>query len=174
MGGITNKPNCKLEYLAIASRDRLAIFFVATPLAGDAAEGFVEGDDGEVDVLFALGDGVFGLELGAFGVEEIEEVGDAFAVAEAGDVGVAFAFLGLNVEFDEAFLLGAEVGEGVFGFFQRAQDGVFVRNCGFVGDGGGAADAGSGAADVEGGPAYVACGGGGEGPSGEEEAAASS
>jgi len=44
-----------------------------------ASQRLVDGDHAGEDAGFALGDGVFGLELGALGVEEGEEVGDAFA-----------------------------------------------------------------------------------------------
>ena len=100
---------------------------MARGLDQHAAEGFVESDDREVDVLFAFGDGVFGLELGAFGVEESQEVGDAFAVAEAGDVGVAFAFAGLKLSLTRRSCCAWKLAKE-FSVSSSARDGVFVRS----------------------------------------------
>jgi len=38
-------------------------------LARHSSEGFVEGDDRDVDFHFAFGDGIFGLQLSTLGVE---------------------------------------------------------------------------------------------------------
>ena len=100
---------------------------------GAATEGFVDGDDGDVHVAFALCDLIFRLELGAFRVEQLEKVDHAFLVAHTSDVGVTLAFLRFGIELNEALLLGAVVGEGILGFLESAKDGVVVGGKRFIG-----------------------------------------
>ena len=111
---------------------------------------------------------VFGLELGALGVEELEEIDDTFFVAEASDIGGAFGLLGFGAELEQSLLLRAIVGESVFSFFERAEDGVVVGGEGFLSVGVGTTNASSGAADVEGGPSDSGRDDGGERTGGEE------
>src|ERR1700733_11281164 len=56
-------------------------------------------------VRLRLRGAVLGLELRAFGVEEGEEVGDSFAVADAGEACGSRALADLIGELDEALLL---------------------------------------------------------------------
>ncbi len=79
-----------------------------------------------VDPRLGLRDGVLRLELGALGVEQRQEVGDAFAVAGARDPGRASALAGLVGELDQTRLLRPIADERVLGFLERAQDGLVV------------------------------------------------
>lgn len=119
---------------------------------GGTAEGLVDGDEAGGGEGFA-GDALFlEIEQGPFGVEDADEVGDAIAIALAGedDGFEGGVFCGLEME-ETAFFLG-EGDEAVLGFLEGEEDGLFVDGEGALGAGVGGADALADATEVEGGP----------------------
>ena len=96
-------------------------------LARYSSESFVEGDYRDVDFHFAFGDGVFGLQLGALGIQQGEKINYTFAVAQAGNVGGALALASLIIQLDEPSLLRMVIRERAFRFFKRAEHGIFVE-----------------------------------------------
>src|SRR5690242_4772518 len=118
----------------------------------DTPDRTVEADHRGEHVGLGQGGTVFGLELGPLGVEQRQEVGDALAVADAGDRRGAGALADLVGQGDEALLLLPVGDERVLGLFERQQDGLVVLGQRLAGRGPGAAEAGPGAPDVEGAP----------------------
>ena len=114
-----------------------------------AAEGFAELDVGVGEI--AAGDGVlfFETEERALGVEDLEEIDLAGAVAETGET-FGFACGGDGaVEGDEPFGGAADGDEGVFDFGEGAEDGGFVGGEGLLFESGASGDAGADSAGVE-------------------------
>ena len=83
-----------------------------------ATEGLVDRDDAAIQVDFSLGLGVFGRQAFTLGVEQHEEIGRAFAVADLRQVGGRATGLALANQRDQALLTFAVIAEGVFRFFQ--------------------------------------------------------
>ena len=91
-----------------------------------AAEGFVEGDEVDGDGAVAVGELVLGGVEGAFGVEDVEEAGDAVGVAIVGELeGLLAGIDGLGEGLAAGLLVG--VGdEGVLDIGEGAEDGALV------------------------------------------------
>src|SRR4030088_1775253 len=104
-------------------------------LARYSSESLVEGDYRHIDILLALGDGVFGLQLRSLGIQQREKVDYSFAIAQAGDISGALALTSLNVQFDESRLLRMVIRQRIFRFFQRPEYGFFVEGQRLFGSG---------------------------------------
>ena len=117
------------------------------------AEGAVDRHDAAVQLDLGLGLGIFGGELLAFGVQQHQEIGGAFAVADRRLLRGGAAGFRLADQRDQALLALAIVAEGIRRLFQGQQHLLFVAGQRGVGVGLGAAQAGTHAAEVEGGPA---------------------
>ena len=131
------------------------------PSAGDSRfrrwvashrRGAVDRHDAAVQLDLGLGLGIFGGELLAFGVQQHQEIGGAFAVADRRLLRGGAAGFRLADQRDQALLALAIVAEGIRRFFQGQQHLLFVAGQRGVGVGLGAAQAGTHAAEVEGGP----------------------
>lgn len=110
-------------------------------LTWNSSESLVKSDYRHIYLLFALSDGVFGLQLRSLSIQQGQEIDYSFAIAQAGDIGGAFALASLIVQFDEDRLLCVVIGQGIFGFFQGAEYGFFIGSERFFGGGAGTADA---------------------------------
>src|SRR6202048_2689975 len=104
-------------------------------LARYSSESLVEGDYRHIDILLALGDGVFGLQLCSLGIQQGEEVNYSFAIAQAGDLGRTLARTSLIVQFDESRLLRMVIRQRILRFFQGPEYGFFVEGQRLFGSG---------------------------------------
>jgi hypothetical protein len=78
-----------------------------------SSQSFVKSNYCNIDIFFAFGDTVFGLQLGPLGIQQGEKINYSFAIAQAGDVGGALALASLVVQFDEPCLLGMVIRQGI-------------------------------------------------------------
>ncbi|MCY1247787.1 hypothetical protein D9M72_611480 [compost metagenome] len=83
-----------------------------------ATEGLVDRDDAAIQINLGLGLGIFGRQALTLGIEQHEEVGGAFAVADLGEVGGGAARFALANQRNQPLLALAIVAEGVLRFFQ--------------------------------------------------------
>ena len=102
-------------------------------LARHSAQSFVKRDYRNIDIFFAFGDGILGLQLRPFGIEQLEKIDNTFAIAQAGDIRGALALASLIVQFDEPCLLSMVIRQRTFRFFQRAELGFFLGGHGLFG-----------------------------------------
>lgn len=112
----------------------------------------MDGDPGGGDAGAGDDDFVLGGERDALGIEHGEEIGDAVLVALAGEAFGFFGSGGSGFEMAEADAFAVVGREGVFGFFECEQDGLFVAGESGVGAVTGGSELGADATEVEGGP----------------------
>src|SRR2546421_94794 len=96
-------------------------------LARYSSKSLVEGDYSYIDIFFAFGDGIFGLQLGPLSIQQREKINYAFAIAQAGNVCGALALASLIVQFDEPRLLCVVIRQRIFRFFKSPKHGFFIE-----------------------------------------------
>ena len=117
-----------------------------------SAQRFVNGDEAGGSAGFALGQLGLDGELRALGIEHREEIVHAAVVTLAGQRhGLDRRMLGCP-QIIAADLLASEINQGVLGFLERVQDGLFVGGQLGVGAGVDGLDAGQDMAEIQGGP----------------------
>ncbi|MNX97062.1 hypothetical protein D3C86_1294110 [compost metagenome] len=84
-----------------------------------ATEGLVDRDDAAIQIDFGLGLRIFGRQTFTLRIQQHQEVGSAFAIADLGEVGSGTAGLTLTNQRNQSLLTFAVIAEGVFRFFQR-------------------------------------------------------
>src|SRR5258708_23247043 len=97
-------------------------------LARYSSQSFVKGDYRHIDIFFAFGYRIFGLQLGPLGIQQRKKINHSFAVAQTSDVGGTLALASLIVQFDESCLLCMALRECRFRFLTCSEHGVFIES----------------------------------------------